>query len=203
MVIFDALFGTVLGIISVSGYAGIFILMVLESMVFPVPSEAVLPFAGFLIATGQMNLAAVGIVSTIGSIVGSLISYYIGLKGGRAFVKRYGKYFLLSEKNLENAHRFFEKRGEITILVSRFIPVIRHLISIPAGYAEMSVRKFIAFTAIGAAIWNTVLVYSGIALKDNWEIIISYTQYLDIAVALAIVALLAYFVFRKAAAKAP
>jgi membrane protein DedA with SNARE-associated domain len=195
MVLFDALFGIALGVVSVANYAGIFVLMVMESMVFPVPSEAVMPFAGFLVSSGQLGLLAVIAVSTLGSIVGSLIAYGIGFKGGRPFVEKYGRYFLLNKKHLDKAHSFFEKRGEITILVSRFIPVVRHLISIPAGSAKMNLGRFVLFTAIGAGAWNSILTYAGMALKDNWEAVMSYASWLDAAVIAVLVILIAYFVY--------
>jgi len=197
MVLFDFLFNAILQIISATNYIGIFLLMVAESMVLPIPSEAVMPFAGFLVASGQLNIILVAVVSTLGSIAGSLISYYIGLKGGKPFVRRYGKYFLLNEEHLEKAHRFFERRGEITIFFSRFIPVVRHLISIPAGSAKMNLKRFVAFTAIGAAIWNVVLVYVGILLKEQWETVLSYTQYLDVTVIVALVGLAIYFITKR------
>ena len=197
MVLFDFLFNAILQIISATNYIGIFLLMVAESMVLPIPSEAVMPFAGFLVASGQLNIILVAVVSTLGSIAGSLISYYIGLKGGKPFVRRYGKYFLLNEEHLEKAHRFFERRGEITIFFSRFIPVVRHLISIPAGSAKMNLKRFVAFTAIGAAIWNVVLVYVGMLLKEQWETVLSYTQYLDVTVIVALVGLAIYFITKR------
>ncbi len=195
--IFDFLFNIILQIISATSYAGVFLLMAAESMVLPIPSEAVMPFAGFLVASGQMNLALVAVASTLGSVAGSLISYYIGFRGGKPFVSRYGKYFLLNEEHLEKAHRFFEKRGPAAIFFCRFIPVVRHLISIPAGSARMGLKKFIAFTAAGAAIWNMFLVYMGILLKEQWEIIMSYTKYLDIAVIALLVALVIYFLVKR------
>lgn len=194
MVLFDALFTAILQIISASGYFGVFFLMVLESMVFPVPSEAVMPFAGFLVATGEFDLVLVAIASTLGSIVGSLISYYIGFRFGKPFFVRYGKYFLLDKKHLEKTQKFFKKRGEITIFIARFIPVIRHIISIPAGIGKMNLKKFIIFTTIGAAMWNLILTYAGILLKENWEIIMSYTIYLDMLVIIAFVILIIFFV---------
>ncbi|MBI5060730.1 MAG: DedA family protein [Candidatus Aenigmarchaeota archaeon] len=197
MVLFDVLFGIILQTISATSYAGIFLLMAAESMVFPIPSEAVMPFAGFLVASGQMNIILVAVASTLGSIFGSLISYCIGLKGGKPFVSRYGKYFLLNEEHLEKTHRFFEKRGSAAIFFCRFIPVIRHLISIPAGSAKMNLKKFLAFTAIGALLWNMFLVYLGMLLKEQWETIVSYTQYLDIAIIGILVLAVLYFIAKR------
>lgn len=164
------------------GYFGVTILMTLESMVAPVPSEAVMPFAGFLVYEGKFTFLGAIFFSTVGSIIGSLISYYAGAWGGRPFVKRYGKYVLLDMHHLEQTERFFSKYGDKTIFVSRFIPVVRHLISIPAGVGRMNIIKFSIYTIIGAAIWNAFLTYVGYVLKDNWMTVRKYGEIADIIV---------------------
>lgn len=169
-------------IIATTGYPGIFLLMVLESMVFPVPSEAVMPFAGFLIVDGQFTWTGVIIASTLGSIVGSLISYGIGYYGGKPFIARFGKYLMLNQHHLELSEKFFSKRGEITILIGRFIPVVRHLISIPAGFGKMNLFKFCLFTILGAAIWNTFLTWIGTRLKENWSEVMKYSHIIDLVI---------------------
>ena len=177
--------------IASTGYAGVFVLMALESMIAPVPSEAVMPFAGFLIADGTFSWFGVIFFSTLGSIAGSLISYYLGYYGGRPLVLRVGKYFLLDKSHLELTEKYFGKRGETTILISRFIPVVRHLISIPAGLAKMNIWKFILYTTIGASIWNTILTVAGYYLKNNWGEIMKYSHIIDfVVVALMLVALI-------------
>ena len=148
-------------IISTGGYAGIAILMALESMVAPVPSEAVMPFAGMLWFSGQMSFWLILIFSTLGSIIGSLISYYMGLYGGRPLITKYGKYLLLNEHDLAITERFFKRFGDKTIFISRFVPVVRHLISIPAGTGKMNLVKFIFYTTLGAGLWNAILTYLG------------------------------------------
>jgi membrane protein DedA with SNARE-associated domain len=173
---------TAVAIISASGYQGIFILMTLESMVFPVPSEAVMPFAGFLIVDGQFTFTGVIIASTLGSIFGSLLSYYIGFYGGRPFIEKFGKYLLLNTHHLEISEKFFAKRGDITILISRFIPVVRHLISIPAGFGKMNIWKFSIYTIIGAGCWNAFLTYVGYTLKNNWAEVMKYSHAIDLVV---------------------
>jgi membrane protein DedA with SNARE-associated domain len=181
-------------IIEITGYFGVFSLMTMESMVFPVPSEAVMPFAGFLVATGNFSMAGVIFASTLGSIVGSFLSYWIGKYGGKPFIERYGKYFLLNKRDLEVTEKFFNKYGSITILICRFIPVVRHLISLPAGIGRMNVLPFFAYTVIGAGLWNTFLAYCGLYLKRNWEIIIKYSHIIDIVVVLLLLALFGYFI---------
>lgn len=187
---------TAVAIIAATSYFGVFFLMVLESMVFPVPSEAVMPFAGFLIADGHFTYAGVIIASTLGSIVGSTLSYYIGFYGGKPFLKRFGKYFLLDAHDLEISERFFSKYGEITIFISRFIPVVRHLISIPAGFAKMKMTKFIIYTTIGAGLWNTFLTYLGVKLKHNWESVMEYSHTIDIVVVAILGLAVIYYAYK-------
>lgn len=182
--------------ISATGYAGIFVLMVLESMVFPVPSEAVMPFAGFLIVDGQLTWVGVIIASTLGSIVGSLASYYIGYYGGKPFIARFGKYLLLNQHHLELSEKFFSKRGEITILIARFVPIVRHLISIPAGFGKMNLTRFLIFTTIGASIWNTFLTWIGYILRENWDDVMKYSHIIDLVI-IAVIGIAAIYYLLK------
>src|SRR3989344_5804666 len=135
-------------LISYMGYFGVFVLMTFESMIIPIPSELVMPFAGFLAAKGEMSFILVVVFSSLGSVFGSLISYYIGKYGGRKLVFDYGKYFLLDETDLIKTEQWFSNKGEKTVFISRFIPVVRHLISIPAGIGKMNLGKFIFYTLI-------------------------------------------------------
>ncbi len=183
-------------LITQMGYAGVFILMVLESMIFPMPSELVMPFAGFAASRGELSMLFVIIASTLGSLVGSLLSYYIGYFGGNRLVTRFGKYLLLDEEDLRKTEQWFMKRGEITILIGRLIPVVRHLISIPAGIGKMDLLKFSAYTVIGATAWNTFLAYLGYLLGKNWDLVRHYTEPLSIAVALLLVAACVFLSYR-------
>jgi membrane protein DedA with SNARE-associated domain len=178
------------------GYASVFVLMTMESMVFPVPSEAVMPFAGFLVAEKSFTFGGVIFFSTLGSIVGSLISYYIGAWGGKPFIRRFGKYFLLHQDDLEFTERFFLKYGSITIFISRFIPVVRHLISIPAGMARMKLFPFCLYTIIGAGLWNSFLTGAGFYLKQNWETVMKYSKVADVLVVVFLAAALLLFVYK-------
>jgi len=182
--------------LATTGYAGLFILMALESMIAPIPSEAVMPFAGFNIVEGNFTWPGVIFFSTLGSIIGSLISYYLGYWGGRPLVLKVGKYFLLDKSHLDTTEKYFNRRGEITILIARFIPVVRHLISIPAGLAKMNIWKFIIYTVIGAACWNTILTIAGYYLKSNWSEIMKYSHIIDIVV-VALLALAFIYVVWK------
>jgi membrane protein DedA with SNARE-associated domain len=182
-------------IIHQCSYIGIFFLMALESMIVPIPSELVMPFAGFLIFTGHFDPVWVIAASTLGSLSGSLVSYGIGWLG-EPTVLRYGRYLFLNPHHLEWTKKFFARRGNITIFISRFIPVVRHLISIPAGLASMSLAPFILYTAAGATLWNGFLVYCGIRLKENWRIIQHYTHIIDYLVVAVLLTGLAYFVWK-------
>ena len=175
-----------------AGYTGVFVLMTLESMIAPVPSEAVMPFAGFLIAEQKFTWEGVVFFSTLGSIAGSLLSYIIGYYGGRPVVEIFGKYLFLNIHHLEMTERFFGKYGEITIFISRFIPVVRHLISIPAGVGKMNLLTFSIYTIIGAGLWNWILTYAGFALRSNWAEVMKYHKGIDIAIVLILVAAMGY-----------
>ncbi len=173
-------------LISSLGYGGVAFLMALESMIAPVPSEAVMPFAGFLIYEKKFGWAEVTFFSTLGSIIGSTLSYLMGFYGGKPLVKKFGKYLLLDLHHLEMTERFFSKYGDRTIFISRFIPVVRHLISIPAGIGRMNYIRFSIYTILGAGIWNTFLACLGFLLKSKWWIVKKYSEIIDIFVILLI-----------------
>ena len=179
-----------------AGYPGLFILMVMESTFMPIPSEAVMPPAGFLIEEGKFSFPAVIFFATLGSIVGSLISYCIGFWGGKPFIDKFGKYLLLDSHHLAIAGHYFNRWGNITILVGRFIPVIRHLISLPAGIGKMNLLKFILYTIVGAGAWNALLAYAGYVLKSNWTEIIKYSHIGDVIVLTVIAAAVLYYGYR-------
>jgi membrane protein DedA with SNARE-associated domain len=143
------------------GYPGIIALMAMESSILPVPSELVMPPAGYWAAKGEMNFVVALLCGILGSIIGALANYYGAQLIGRPLIQRYGKYVLLSEKNLERSERFFAEHGEISTLIGRLFPVIRHLISIPAGLHKMPLPKFILYTAVGAGVWCAILTYIG------------------------------------------
>ncbi len=182
-------------------YIGVFVLMTLESMIAPVPSELVMPFAGFLIYTGQFDPVWVIVASSLGSIAGSLISYGMG-RLGEPVVLRYGRYLLLNPHHLEWTKGFFARHGGKTIFIARFIPVVRHLISIPAGTARMALAPFLLYTLVGATLWNGFLTWAGVRLRENWRLIQQYTHVLDILVVLALLAGAAWFLWKVRASRA-
>ena len=149
------------------GYPGIIALMAMESSILPVPSELVMPPAGYWAAKGQMSFAVALVCGVLGSVIGALANYYGAQLIGRPLIQRYGKYVFLSEKNLSRSERFFAEHGEISTLIGRLFPVIRHLISIPAGLHRMPLPKFILYTAAGAAVWCAILTWIGYFLGQH------------------------------------
>jgi membrane protein DedA with SNARE-associated domain len=147
--------------ISRLGYSGIVLLMAMESSVLPVPSELVMPPAGYLAYHGEMNLWVALLCGTVGSLAGAYANYWVASKVGRWVFVRYGKWVLLTEKSLERTERFFNRHGEIATFIGRLFPVIRHLISIPAGLARMRLDRFFLYTGAGAALWCAVLLGVG------------------------------------------
>ena len=181
---------------SAGGYLSVFVLMALESMIAPVPSEVVMPFAGYLVLQGRLTALGTLLASSLGSIFGSIMSYYIGMYGGRAIALKYGKYLLLDEGHLVWTEKWFRKQGDKTIFISRFIPIVRHIISIPAGIAKMPVNKFLIYTFIGASAWNSILLYAGFKLGTHWEIIHHYSRELDIIFVAGIIIFAIYFLLK-------
>jgi membrane protein DedA with SNARE-associated domain len=151
------------------GYPGIIVLMAMESSILPVPSELVMPPAGYWVAKGEMNAVAVVASGVLGSLLGSLANYFVALWLGRGFVRRFGKYVLISEKSLARTERFFAAHGEISVLLGRLLPVVRHLISIPAGLARMSLPAFVGYTALGSLVWCGILTWIGYFLGQHQE----------------------------------
>lgn len=178
------------------GYGGLVFLMALESMIVPLPSELVMPFAGFLVADGKMSAVGVVLSSSLGSVIGSLISYYLGKYGGVAAVHRFGKYLLLDEEDLAKTQAWFSRRGSATIFIGRFVPVVRHLISIPAGMGNMRLRIFLIYTLFGATLWNSFLAYLGFILGQRWEEVRHYSEYFSFAVLGILVIGVVWFVWR-------
>lgn len=171
--------------LDLGGYAGAGVLMALESMIAPIPSEAVMPFVGFLVADGRWNLWLAILATSSGSMVGSLLSYLMGFYGGKPLVLKVGKYLLLDRHDLELTEKFFHRRsGTLTIFISRFIPVVRHLISIPAGVGKMPLAPFLVATLIGATLWNVFLLQCGMILREHWHLVQRYSHQVDLVVVL-------------------
>jgi membrane protein DedA with SNARE-associated domain len=167
--IIAALSAFVISVISSSGYAGILLLMAIESACIPLPSEVIMPFSGYLVFTGRFHLLWVATVGALGCNLGSLIAYEIGCYGGRPLVERYGSYILLSKRELDWADHFFTRFGDITVFVSRLLPVVRTFIALPAGVARMPRLRFHLYTFIGSWPWCLALAWIGVKLGERWD----------------------------------
>ncbi len=180
------------------GYSGIFGLMILESSSLPVPSEVVLPFSGYLVSIGQFNFWVTVMVATAAAIIGSLIDYYIGLKGIEALTKRriLGR-VLFSLDQLKFAGKWFDKYGSLTIFLARLVPGIRTLISFPAGAAKMPLAKFLVFTILGCLLWNSVLIYVGYYLGSNWTEVAGISHYIIVAVIAGFATVIALYIIMR------
>lgn len=183
-----------INLIEYLGYWGVFVGMTIESACIPLPSEVIMPFAGFAVYEGKMTFWGITIAGVLGNLMGSWIAYFVGLKGGRPFLEKYGKYFLISHKKLEMAHDWFEKYGHEAVFISRMLPVIRTFISLPAGIAEMNFKKFTTYTVLGCIPWVIFLGYIGVILGENWDTIREYFHILDIFVGIGIVAVIIYII---------
>ncbi len=184
-----------INLIEYLGYWGVFLGMTIESACIPLPSEVIMPFAGFVVSEGKMTLLGITIAGVLGNLVGSWIAYFVGLKGGRPFLEKYGKYVLISHRKLDMAHTWFERYGHEAVFISRMLPVIRTFISLPAGIAEMDFKKFTVYTILGCIPWVIFLGYIGVQLGPHWEQIRSYFHILDIFVGIGIVAVIIYIIY--------
>jgi membrane protein DedA with SNARE-associated domain len=192
------------GLYGAVGYVGVLIAMAIESAMVPLPSELILPYAGFLVSDpskiepltkGPWAFWIVVIAATIGNTIGSLIAYAIGAWGGRPFLERWGRYLLIRQHEIELAERFFDKYGSATAFFSRLLPIVRTFISFPAGVARMPLGRFIAYSTAGAFLWSILLVWAGTQLGERWEDIRHALQPFDLLIAVAVVALVAIFIW--------
>ncbi|SCG86142.1 DedA family protein [Methanobacterium congolense] len=180
------------------GYWGVFIGMTLESACIPLPSEIIMPFSGFVVWQGTTNMTLWGItlIGALGNLVGSLIAYFVGLKGGRPLLEKYGKYILITHSKLELADQWFDRYGYEAVLISRVLPIVRTFISLPAGISHMDLKKFVIYTFAGSLPWCFVLGYIGVQLGPRWEIIKGYFHILDVIVVVGIIAFLGYIIYK-------
>jgi len=155
--------------ISAMGYGGVVLLMAIESACIPLPSEIIMPFSGYLVSTGELNLWGVAIAGAVGCVLGSLVAYWVGMYGGRPFIEKYGRFILLSRHDLDIADRWFAKYGEVIVFVSRLLPAIRTFIAFPAGVARMNLTRFVIYTFAGSLPWCLALAYVGQKLGEQWD----------------------------------
>ncbi len=194
--LFGDLITWVVDLVDRLGYVGLAIVVAIENIFPPIPSEAILPLAGFLAAQGRMTLVGAIVASTIGSVLGALVLYAFGYGFGerrvRALVRRYGRWALISEDDLDKSQAWFDRYGKSAVLIGRLVPLVRSLISIPAGIARMPLLPFVMYTTIGSGIWNVILISGGWLLGENWDLITTYQGYFSSAFValLAVVVLL-------------
>ena len=188
-------------IVRTVGYPGVFLLITLESTLVPIPSELVMPFAGYMASQGEFSLPVILVINSVGAVVGSGICYWIGVVGGKPFLVNYGKYFLVRQHEIERTEAFFARHGKKTILIARFLPVIRHVISVPAGIARMPLPGFFLQTFLGSTLWGGTLILVGYYVGANWEALTSTLKRVDHVIGailvLALVALGILFVVRR------
>lgn len=186
----------IMGVISSMGYGGIVLLMAIESACIPLPSEIIMPFAGFLVSKGEMTLFGIAMAGAIGCVLGSIPAYYVGMFGGRPLAEKFGKYVLISHKDLDMADRWFAEHGEIIIFIARLLPAVRTFIAFPAGVAKMNMTKFCVYTFIGSFIWCWVLGYVGMKMGENWESLKVYFHEFHYVIVAAGVLFLAWYIRR-------
>jgi len=183
------------------GYFGIGLAMAIESANIPLPSEIIMPFSGFLVSTGRFTLLGVTLAGSIGGTLGSLASYGLGYYGGeqlvRKLIKKYGKYFLVFEYELDESQHWFKNHGQLITFTSRLLPVVRTFISLPAGISKMDVKKFTFFAFVGTFIWTLPLAYLGQKLGENWDSLGRYFHKFDVAIVILFLAAAVWYIVHK------
>ena len=190
-----------INLVSDLGYPGIVLAMAVENLFPPIPSEVIMPMAGYLSTTGRFNLGLTIISGVLGSLIGAVALYYVGVWAGnlafKNFLDRYGRFFMTTSKDLEAAEKWFGKHEEKSVLICRVIPIVRSIISIPAGFIRMPIKKFMVFTTIGTIAWTTLLTIVGAVLGENWGRISPIMKQLEFVIIGAVVILACYYVFKK------
>jgi membrane protein DedA with SNARE-associated domain len=189
----------IIATISALGYWGIVLLMAIESACIPLPSEIIMPFSGYLVSRGEMNIWGVGIAGAVGCVLGSIVAYYVGMYGGRPFIEKYGRYVLVSRHDLDLADRWFAKYGEAIVFISRLLPAVRTFIAFPAGVARMKMSRFIIYTFAGSLPWCLGLAYVGQKLGEQWdkdERLKSWFHRFDFVIGIVGVLLVAWWIWR-------
>lgn len=185
----------VINVISTFGYWGIVVCMAIESACIPLPSEIIMPFSGYLVSTGRFDLWLAGLAGAFGCLVGSIVAYAVGYWGGRPFVERYGKWVLISSRELEWADRWFAKYGGAAVFFSRLLPIIRTFISLPAGIARMPFIRFCVYSFVGSFPWCLGLAYVGFVMGENWTALREHFHKFDIVIAVVLIAGFAVWVY--------
>jgi len=188
----------IIKVISTTGYFGITTLMALESACIPIPSEIIMPFSGYLVWEGRFVFWWVVLVGSLGNLIGSILSYLIGIYGGRPLIEKYGKYLLISHSDLDRADRWFLKYGGLAVFFSRVLPVIRTFISLPAGISRMNFIKFCIYTFFGSLPWCFILTYLGVIMNKNWNSLEVYFHKFDLLIGIIIILGIGWWIWRHA-----
>ncbi len=178
------------------GYPGLFVLVMLESTLVPVPSTLVFPFAGFLAAKCVFSLPAVLAINSLGALAGSAVGYWMGAAGGKPLLLKYGKYVLIRQKDIETTETWFSKHGRATVFIARFVPVVRHIISLPAGIARMPLVPFFVQTFLGASLWGGFLIVLGYYMGEHWDTVANKIKRFDLVIGVTIVIAVLVFAVR-------
>ena len=187
----------VVDVIGTLGYLGLALLLVAENLFPPIPSEVVLPLAGFLVGRGDLSLWGAIFAATLGSVAGALVLYALGRWGGRRLVLRYGQWLRVDEKGLKDAEGWFRRYGDWVVLFARVVPVARSIVSIPAGTMKMPVARFVLLTTLGSAVWNSILIGAGVALGANWQAVEGWMgSYSDVVLISGTVAVALFLLLR-------
>jgi membrane protein DedA with SNARE-associated domain len=193
--ILAVLFVFISQLIATTGYAGIVMLMAIESACIPLPSELIMPFAGYLVFQGTMKLIWVATAGAIGCNLGSLVAYEIGSYGGRPLVERYGRWILMGRRELDMADRFFQRWGQMAVFIARLLPVVRTFIALPAGVARMPRGKFHLYTFLGSWPWCLMLAWFGLKLGENWRSLGKYFHEMDAVIGALLLIGVAWFIW--------
>jgi membrane protein DedA with SNARE-associated domain len=186
----------IMSVISSMGYGGIVLLMAIESACIPLPSEIIMPFAGYLVFKGEMVLWIVAFMGALGCVLGSIPAYYVGKTGGRNLAEKYGRFVLISKKDLKMADDWFKNYGEIIIFIGRLLPAVRTFIALPAGIARMNMTKFIIYTFVGSFIWCWALAYIGMVFGEQWDTLKVYFHEFHYVIAGSAVIFIAWYIRR-------
>ncbi|MBM3360733.1 MAG: DedA family protein [Betaproteobacteria bacterium] len=186
----------IMSVISSMGYGGIVLLMAIESACIPLPSEIIMPFAGYLVYKSQMVLWIVAFMGALGCVLGSIPAYYISKTGGRNLAEKYGRFVLISKKDLKMADDWFKNYGEIIIFIGRLLPAVRTFIALPAGIARMNMTKFIIYTFVGSFIWCWTLAYIGMVFGEQWDTLKFYFHKFHYVIAAGIAIFIAWYIRR-------
>ncbi len=186
----------IIWVIGSLGYTGIVVAMAIESACIPLPSEVIMPFSGYLVSQGRFSLWGVSLAGALGCTIGSALAYAAGAYGGRPFILRYGRYFLITPHELERADRWFARYGMAATFISRLLPVVRTFISLPAGISRMPFGRFLLYAFLGSLPWSALLAYTGLLLGEHWDRVGGVLHSLDVVIGVALAAGVGWFLWR-------